>query len=172
MSSQQPKNDDLKILCLMLFHPLICIPILETISLILSISDIAIGAYYLQHHTDLPDTCHIIPIPQLLVALGVISLVSGLIMCRPDIFDKNIKTVCVSKLAVIILSFVICGYFSKNKTNLSSCPDSLIKYTLAVCIYRILYYMKFGMALLIIKISDMFNDTEPSPPKLEQVSVV
>lgn len=172
MSSQQPKNDDLKILCIMLCHPLICIPILETLSLILSISDIAIGAYYLQHHTNLPDTCHIIPIPQLLVALGIISLISGLLMCRPDIFDKNIKIVCISKIVIIILSFVVCGFLAKNKTNLIPCPDSLIKYTLATCIYRILYYLKIGMTLLIIQISASFNDANPILPKLEQVSVV
>jgi hypothetical protein len=75
--SSQNQNNNLNILCFTLFHPLIFVPILESISLIFSISYITTGLYYLQHQIDLPDTCQILPIPQLLVALGSINLANG-----------------------------------------------------------------------------------------------
>jgi hypothetical protein len=154
-------NNDINKLCFMLIHPFVLIFILETISIILSLSDIGLGAYYTQNIADFTndaDKCKLAPIPQLLIGLGIINLISGLLISE-KYCSFQIYIIGFGKLTVLGLSLAICAILAHNKANLDYCPSSVIKYTIAVSIYRIIYYLAISIVLLIVNINDINRDS-------------
>lgn len=164
-------NNDIKKLCFMLIHPFLLIFLLETISIILSLSDIGLGAYYTQNIADLADEadqCELALVPQLLIGLGIINLISGLLISE-KYCSFQIYIIGFGKLKVLGLSFAICAILAHNKTNLDSCPSSVIKYTIAVNIYRIIYYLAISIVLLIVNINDIHRDYDSKKTQTNSV---